>query len=59
MAETANNNDLNPIDPRYLAAILLTAVAGLTHLTPDQVDVVNTAFGITATIVPFLPRGRR
>jgi len=59
MAETASNNDRNPIDPRYFAAVLLAAIAGLSHLTPDQLDVVSTAFGITTTIAPFLPRGGR
>lgn len=59
MAETASNNDSNPLDPRYFAATLLAAVAVLNQLTPDQVDVVNTAFGITIMIAPYLPRGGR
>lgn len=59
MAETASTNDQNQPDPIHLAALLTCVAIVIGRLTPDQTEAVTAVFGLSTTIVPFLPQGRR
>ena len=59
MSGTTAYNGQIPTDPTHLTGLLLLAAAVVGQLRPDQTETLTAVFGFAATVVPFLPRGRR